>query len=249
MIKNLLTLAITMIMTIGIYAQPTKASKDMIYEMRVYYCHPNKLNDLITRFTDHTMKLFEKHGMVNVGYWVPIDNKDNKLVYVLANKDQQARDLAWKNFMKDKAWQKAQKASEKNGPIITKVESTMLKETDYSPHDFATIGDKVLELRSYKTTPYNLGLLNARFRNHTLALFAKYGMTNLIYWTQTDVDNHLLYLLKHDSKEAAAKSFDGFRKDQEWLDARAASEKLAKGSLTTSVTSEFLVPISVSPWK
>lgn len=52
-----------------------------VYEMRIYTAAPGKLDALNARFKDHTMKLFEKHGITNVGYFVPLDNKDNKLIY------------------------------------------------------------------------------------------------------------------------------------------------------------------------
>ena len=55
-----------------------------VFEMRTYYAAPGRLNDLEARFRDHTLKLFEKHGLTNIGYWTPIDNSENKLIYVLA---------------------------------------------------------------------------------------------------------------------------------------------------------------------
>ena len=55
-----------------------------MYELRVYYCHPGKLDDLVKRFTDHTAALFEKHGMTNVGYWLPVENTENALYYALS---------------------------------------------------------------------------------------------------------------------------------------------------------------------
>ncbi len=124
-----------------------------------------------------------------------------------------------------------------------------MKETDFSNSDFSKVGNRVFELRTYKTSPYNLGLLLARFRNHTLGLFAKYGMTNLSYFTQVDNDNTLIYLLAHKSKEAGLASFDAFRVDRDWVAARTASELLGKGSLTTSVVSEYLVPTDFSTCK
>src|SRR5215510_4494974 len=87
------------------------ASDSTVYEMRIYYAAAGKLEALHTRFRDHTMKLFEKHGMVNVGYWVPIENTENKLVYVLSYPSRDAREKSWKAFMADSDWQKAWKES------------------------------------------------------------------------------------------------------------------------------------------
>jgi hypothetical protein len=102
------------------------------FEMRTYYAHPGKLEDLHKRFRDHTSRLFLKHGMEIVGYWVPVDKPD-VLVYILAYKTRAAGDASWKGFREDPEWQQARKASEANGPIVAKIESQWLEATDYSP--------------------------------------------------------------------------------------------------------------------
>lgn len=226
------------------------------YEMRIYYPEAGKMNDLQARFRNYTTKLFEKHGMTNIGYWVPQRKPDSVLIYVMAYPSREARDASWKNFGNDPEWKTVQSESEKNGKLVAKVTSIFMSSTDFSPNNFQSVGNRVFELRTYKATKYNLGLLLARFRNYTLNLFAKYGMTNLVYWTQNggsqnggSQDDTLIYLLAHNNKEAAAASFDGFRKDPEWVEVRAASEKLGKGSLTVSVVSEFLIPTDFSTWK
>jgi hypothetical protein len=102
-----------------------------VFEMRTYYAHPGKIEDLHKRFRDHTTKLFEKHGMENVGYWVAWDKTD-VLVYILAHKSRAAADASWKAFRDDPVWQAARKASEANGPIVQKVDVAWLSATDYS---------------------------------------------------------------------------------------------------------------------
>lgn len=216
-----------------------------------------RLGALNARFRDHTVKLFEKHGMTNVGYFMPIDNKDQKLIYFLSYPDRAARDASWKAFMADPVWQKAHKASEVDGKLVAKVTSVFLKTTDYSPQlKIEAPGNRVFELRTYIATPNNLELLNTRFREHTMKLFEKYGMTNLIYWNymadQKDADKMLVYLLAHKSKEAGLASFGEFRKDEDWLKARKASEEKGGGSLTVDkigVQSEYMVPTDYSPLK
>ena len=74
-----------------------------MFEMRTYYANPGKLEALHARFRDHTTKLFEKHGMTNVGYWVPIDPQTgaatgNTLVYILAYPSLEARKKSWDDF-------------------------------------------------------------------------------------------------------------------------------------------------------
>src|SRR5262245_22619482 len=138
----------------------TAADKDTrCFEMRVYYAAPGKLDELHARFRDHTCKLFEKHGMVNVGYWVPVDNTENKLVYVLAYPSRAAREKSWKAFMADPDWQKAWKDSEKNGKLVAKAESHFMEATDYSPAIKAAVAspERAFELRTYTASAGNLG--------------------------------------------------------------------------------------------
>ena len=107
---------------------------DRVFEMRTYTTHPGKLPDLMKRFRDHTVKLFEKHGMTNVGYWVPSDapRSENTLIYVLAYPSADAAKKAWDGFRNDPDWQKARKESEANGPIVSKVESVFMTPADFS---------------------------------------------------------------------------------------------------------------------
>lgn len=104
-----------------------------VFELRVYTTHPGKMPDLLARFKNHTTKLFERHGMVNVGYWLPVEQKGgDKLHYILKYKNRAAAEAAWKAFAADPEWIKVQKESEANGPIVAGVESTFLVSTDFS---------------------------------------------------------------------------------------------------------------------
>ena len=229
-----------------------------VYEMRVYYANTGKLDDLNARFKNHTVKLFEKHGITNVGYFVPTgDNKDEKLVYFLSYPSKDAADKSWKEFRADEEWKKAAAESEKNGKLVKKVESKFMTATEYSPMlKVDAKGDRVFELRTYTATKGNLGGLDARFKDHTMKLFEKHGMTNLIYWhlipDDKDADKMLIYLMAHKSQDAAMASFAAFGKDPDWDAARKASETKAGGSLTEpkgGVVREFLKPTDYSPLK
>ena len=105
-----------------------------IYELRVYHTYPGMLDNLHQRFREHTNYLFVKHGMRLIGYWVPAD-EDNTLIYILAFPSIEAREKAWKAFGDDPEWQKARDASHEDagGPIVDKIESTIMFPTDYSP--------------------------------------------------------------------------------------------------------------------
>ncbi|CAN5921751.1 hypothetical protein BH24BAC1_BH24BAC1_26710 [soil metagenome] len=234
-------------------ASAPASSDDRFYEMRIYYAAPGKLEDLNARFRNHTMGLFSKHGMTNIGYWTPIENPENKLVYVLAYPSREARDASWKAFGADPQWQTAQAASEEAGRLVARVDSIYMKATDYSPaiRPSTSGAPQVFEMRTYTASPGNLNNLHARFRNHTVGLFSNYGMSHVGYWTPVDADkgadNTLVYILAHRSEDAAKKSFDAFRQDPTWVKAREASEAQAGGSLTTKVESVFMVPTDYSP--
>jgi hypothetical protein len=112
-----------------------KKKMNRVFEMRIYHAAPGKMKALHARFRDHTTKLFEKHGMTNVGYWSPTDEKEaeKKLYYVLAYPSKEAAEKSWKAFREDPDWLKAKDASEKDGKLVEKVESIWLNPTDYSP--------------------------------------------------------------------------------------------------------------------
>lgn len=105
-----------------------------VFEMRTYYAEPGKMADLHKRFRDHTCKLFEKHGMTLIGFWSPIDAKvaEEKMVYILAYPNMDSAKKSWADFRADPTWHAAQKASEVNGKLVTKVDSVYLNPTDYS---------------------------------------------------------------------------------------------------------------------
>ena len=111
-------------------------------------------------------------------------------------------------------------------------------------------GNRVFEIRTYTAAPGKLDALNARFRDHTIKVFDKYGMKSIGYWVPQDAplkDNTLIYVLAHESREAAAKSWTAFRADPDWVKAKADSEK--DGPLTTKVEFVFVDPTDYSPLK
>ena len=126
MLKKLLlaTLLMTMTMT----------AENRVFEMRTYTTVDGRLDALLARFRDHTIKLFEKHGMTNIGYWVPQDAplSKNTLVYILAYPSRDAAKKSWDAFRADPDWQKAQKESEVSGKIVDHVVSVFMDPADFS---------------------------------------------------------------------------------------------------------------------
>ena len=112
-----------------------KVADQRVYELRTYTTHEGRLEALHKRFREHTTKLFEKHGMKNGMYWVPTDEKlsKNTLIYVVSHESPEAAKKSWDAFRNDPAWKAVQKESEKDGPIVSKVESVYMSLVDYSP--------------------------------------------------------------------------------------------------------------------
>ncbi len=107
-----------------------------IFELRTYTAAPGKLDALNARFRNHTNRLFAKHGMTIIGFWMPAKQKDGeeKLIYILAYPSKEAADKSWKAFSEDPEWQKVRAESEKDGKLLAKPpESVYMKPTDYSP--------------------------------------------------------------------------------------------------------------------
>jgi hypothetical protein len=112
-----------------------EAESTMVYELRVYQTYEGKLPDLLKRFREHTVKLFEKHGMKNIAYWTPMDEpkKSNMLIYVLQHPSREAAAANWKAFQIDPEWIAVRDKSEENGKLVEKLDSTYMVLTDFSP--------------------------------------------------------------------------------------------------------------------
>lgn len=113
---------------------PGQASTE-VYELRVYHAAPGKLGDLLARFREHTIKIFDRHGMKSVAYWTPVDEpqKSDTLIYILQHPSREAAATNWKAFQDDPEWKSARDKSEANGKLVEKVDSTFLTLTDFSP--------------------------------------------------------------------------------------------------------------------
>jgi hypothetical protein len=108
---------------------------DRVFELRVYHANEGKLDDLLKRFRDHTITIFNRHGMTSIAYWVPMDEplKGRTLYYMLAFPSREAATKSWAEFRADPEWKKVAAASEANGKLVQKVDSTFLTPTDFSP--------------------------------------------------------------------------------------------------------------------
>lgn len=237
----------------------TPASPNVgIYELRTYTAAPGKMAELDARFRDHTIGLFQKHGMTPIGFFhvAPAAGQpaDNRLIYVMGYKDRAARDAAWAAFAADPEWKQVYADSQKNGSLTSKIENVFLNPTDYSPKlNTKPAGTpRHFELRTYTVTPGRIEDLHTRFRDHTLRIFAKHGMTNYLYWRpvadQPAMTDKMVYLLAFPNQEARNESWKAFGADPEWKTVSDNSQKTGPMLISPGgVVSIQLTPTDYSP--
>lgn len=233
-----------------------------LYELRVYQPSEGKQKDLLVFIETQGMRLSKAHGLDIVAAFVPLSSDDERIVTLVRHKDRATCDRNYEKMMADPQTRAAFQEAFPAGPPVQSLARVFLKTTDYSPDlTIESPGNRVFELRSYIASSGNLEPLNARFRNHTMKLFSKHSMNNVIYWNIDDdgtmkavellaavspknqsaaeiskelpsQGNALVYFLTHASQDAAKASFDAFRQDPDWISVRTESEKKAGGSLT-----------------
>jgi hypothetical protein len=123
-------------MLLSALAGAQNAEAGAVFELRVYHASEGKMDALLARFRDHTTKLFARHGITSVAYWTPVDDgplQGKTLYYVLKYPSREEARVRWKAFQDDPEWVKVRAASEANGKLTEKTESTFLELTDFSP--------------------------------------------------------------------------------------------------------------------
>jgi hypothetical protein len=220
------------------------------FEMRTYTCPEGKRPDLIRRFQDHTLKLFKKNGIESIAYFLPVDESNYTLTFIIAYPDQASRDRMFNQFFESPEWQKVYKESEKNGPLVSNVQQVFMTIAPELNTGISKLKkeERIFELRTYYMHPGRVDAINARFRDHTRTLFEKHGMTNVVYWYTVEADGSqpkLVYLLAHKSVEAAKSSFSSFGQDPEWVRVRNASEE--SGPIVQKIESVYFKALPFSP--
>lgn len=242
-------LAVCLVSSLLLATTPSHAD---VYELRTYKTKEGKLDALNARFRDHTMRLFKKHGIESIGYWVPTDSEASKdtLIYVIKHKSRDAAAASWKAFIADPEWKKAAAESGVGG-LAKRPESVYMEATDYSPDYKNADGneDDVFELRIYKAAEGKLGKLDARFRDHTINLFTKHGIKSVAYWHPTDEPDSadtLIYIIEHESRDAAKQSWKAFGSDPAW---KTAASESGVGRLAKRPDSTYMKATDYSPIK
>ncbi|MGD0628622.1 MAG: NIPSNAP family protein [Terracidiphilus sp.] len=116
-------------------ASASALAQARVYELRTYHCYDGKLETLKANFRDFDIRILKRHGIESVGYWVPQDPAlaGNTLIFMLVHPSRAAAEKNWAEFVRDPEFQKLAAESQKDGPIVQKVESVYLDPADFSP--------------------------------------------------------------------------------------------------------------------
>ncbi len=226
-----------------------------VYELRIYTCEPGKLSALNERFRDYTMKIFARHGIENVAYWIPTQEPaaSTTLIYLLRHKSRAAANKSWAEFRDDPQWQQiAKQWEEQYGKILAKApEATYLMPADYSPDTETVRQDRLYEMRVYTAAAGKLDALHDRFRQHSDKLFTKHGMKAIGYFQPMDEPKSkdvMIYFLEHKDLESAQAAWAAFMADPDWQAAKKASE--TEGTLLAQRPEViYMKPTEYSPTK
>jgi hypothetical protein len=184
--RTLLTLTLTLLSGFAFAQQP--AADARVYELRTYYASPGKLDDLHARFREHTVKLYDRHGITSVGYWVPADNRQDKLVCLVSHPSETARRTAWARLAADPEWVRVQRVSERDGKLVDAISDKLLTPAEVTALKAKADPDaepRVFELRTYTTTTGKLSQLRAEVRADGKRRSDRNGPTPVAAWTPT----------------------------------------------------------------
>lgn len=248
--KTILLTLVGLLLSFGAYCQKVADMKSTYFEIRKYYANPGKLDDLIKRFQDHTVSLFEKSGMENIAYFLPVENNDNSMTYILGYPDEESRDRMWNQFLNDPEWKSAYEKSIVDGALVSKIDQTFMTLAPGLNEMSMPLESGIFQLRIYTCFDGKLDNLIKRFKDHTQALFERQGLKNYPYWITSEKEggqSKLVYLLGHKDQAAFEAAFQAFLKDPDWIAARDASE--AGGKIVEKVDATFFKTLPFSSMK
>ncbi len=227
-----------------------------VYELRIYDANEHRFAHLIKRFGEHTNRIFRKHALEPMGYWIPTEGSPKqrrRFIYILKHSSRYAAYRNWNLFSNDREWQKVLDQPEFQGLLARKPTSIFMTANDFS----AIARDKIkqpggtYELRTYTVNPGKLTDLNARFAGHTTGLFRKHGIHNVSYWTpfeKPDSANTLIYLIHHAGRKQADDNWKAFSSDPQWQ--KIARESQLNGKFLAAPPKRiYLKAMEFSPLK
>lgn len=200
-LMTLRTLPLIVVGVVGVVAgvasaQPMQSAESRLFELRTYHTSDGKLDALHARFRDCATRMFEKHGITNLGYWTPADANGSRIVFLLAYPNEAARDASWSGLAIDPDWRKCRRETERDGRLVERIEELLLVPTADCPVVAPTRGEepRAFEVRTYTTK------LDDRTHHHTIC--EKYREALVGCWTATTTrpsgEVTHVYLLAHD---------------------------------------------------
>ena len=111
----------------------TQLEKGTIYELRIYHSMPDRLPALLSRFQNHTVRIWEKHGIRQAGFWTTLIGESNQqLTYMLGWDSMAEREERWSAFLADPEWIAISTETEKDGPLVQNISNELLAPTAFS---------------------------------------------------------------------------------------------------------------------
>ena len=105
----------------------------MIYELRMYRCVPGRMSALLSRFENETLRIWEKHGIRQAGFWTTLIGKSSEeITYMLAWDSMAEREKRWGTFLADPEWVAVIAKTEKDGQLVENISSQLLVPTAFS---------------------------------------------------------------------------------------------------------------------
>ncbi|MFP6874881.1 MAG: NIPSNAP family protein [Verrucomicrobiales bacterium] len=227
-----------------------------VYELRIYAANEHRFAHLIKRFGEHTDRIFRKHALEPMGYWIPTEGppkKRRRFIYILKHASRYAAYRNWNQFSNDREWQAVLDQPEFQGLLAEKPTSIFMTANDYSAiaRDDIKEPGGTYELRTYIVNPGKLPSLNARFAGHTTRLFKKHGINNVAYWTpfeKPDSENTLIYLIHHAGRKQVDANWKAFGSDPQWQ--KVARESQLNGMFLAAPPERiYLKAMEFSPLK
>ena len=230
----------------------------MLYELRKYEVMPGKRPALLDRFGGFTVHKWKDYGFRLVGFCTPdVGSFNNQVIYIWGWESLEERMKKWSAWQADPERARVWEESEKDGPLVRRVNNLLMQPTDFSPLDTGTpygpdaAGRRpyFFELREYDAMPGKLPALVHRFGSFTHGRFKQHGFRQVGYWTPfMGGHNHqLVYMLAWESYEERTRCFDAFRVDPERQRVFAESER--DGILVERTVNIMMEPTAFSPMK
>ena len=219
-----------------------------VYELRIYAAAEDRLGHLIKRFREHTDRLFRKHKMEPVAYWLPTDGtakEKRRFVYILKHPSRYAAYRNWNAFTHDPEWKRGVLEKPEFQRLLNERPESMFLTPQEIPGTFPhSTNPSIFELRTTTVANGKLPDLQARHRQHTSRLQLKHGMRprgNWFAYDKPESENTMVTLLRHTNRTQADLNWKAIEADPEW--------KKSRGNLNTKTDRLYLKPMDFSPMR